>query len=155
VGRTLRLLDVDIFTVLKDTQYSSKIFGFRNRGQKLMKNETAASAKLQRWLYFSVSVALLPIFFNILGWIITQGFTVNFVKILGGGDLFLISTTLCAVALGELLEVAAIPRTIPAATTRALGAAYIIIIAISSFIYSFVSVGEFFLSGTMNVKQYI
>lgn len=118
-----------------------------------MKNDTAANAKLQRWLYFSVSVALLPIIFNILGWIITQGFTVDFVKILGDGDLFLISTTLCAVALGELLEVAAIPKTIPAATTRALGAAYIIIIAVSSFIYSFVSIGEFFSSGTRIVKH--
>jgi hypothetical protein len=54
--------------------------------------------KFLGWIMFSVLLALLPFLFGIIN-LISQGINVDIVGLFGRGELFLISTTLCA--LGE------------------------------------------------------
>lgn len=58
--------------------------------------------KLVRWLIFSVTVALLPIMFNYL-LLLTNGQTPTVTMIFYRGDILLISSTISAGAIGELI----------------------------------------------------
>ena len=96
--------------------------------------------RLTRWLVFSILFALFPFFFNMIDGILI-GSDVSTTSLFGNGQLFLISTTLCAVAVGELLGVSSTKSTIfgNIAATFASGFAILIILLAS---YCYASIGK-------------
>jgi len=92
--------------------------------------------KLIRWILFSICFALLPFLFNFISEI-SRGANVSMVSLFGDGQLLLVSTTLCAVAVGELFGIASTKSII----THLAGGATIILISVTSFYYANVSVG--------------
>jgi hypothetical protein len=58
--------------------------------------------KVIRWLLFSVLIALLPLGFNAIS-LFTRGISVDLVNLVSRGELLLISTAICAAAVGELV----------------------------------------------------
>jgi hypothetical protein len=86
--------------------------------------------KLFSWLIFSVLLALLPFILGIIN-LSSRGINVDIVTLLGRGELLLISTTLCAIALGELFSIAKKSLVVQLA-----GGMSFIIISISSSLYA-------------------
>ncbi len=93
--------------------------------------------KLIRWLIFSVTFAMLPFVFKIGSGMI-RGFSFNWEFLLGNGELFIVSSTLCAVAVGELFGSSSKKTFLQII----LGGMGILIIALASFAYADVSFGK-------------
>ena len=93
--------------------------------------------KLVRWLIFSVTFAIIPFIFKIASGMI-RGIPFNWESLLGGGELFIVSSTLCAVAVGELFGSASKKNFLQII----LGGIGILIIALASFAYADVSFGK-------------
>jgi hypothetical protein len=102
-----------------------------------MKKTNVVIIKLIGWIVFSVCFAMLPFLFNLIN-DFSRGIDVTLVSLFGDGQLLLVSTTLCAVAVGELFGVASTKSI----ATHLLGGLTIILIAITSFYYANVSTGD-------------
>jgi hypothetical protein len=101
-----------------------------------------AYIKLTRWWIFSVLFALMPFLFKILIILSLEEHLskvnsfINFMMFLfGQGDLLLISTALCAVAIGEVFGV-----TTDSITKNVASGGSLILIAVASFYYAIISV---------------
>lgn len=59
--------------------------------------------RITKWLLFGVMCSLLPILIQIIQ-LLTRGQEIELIKILGHGQLFLISTAIAATGIGELVS---------------------------------------------------
>ncbi|MEM6635548.1 MAG: hypothetical protein AAF667_06615 [Pseudomonadota bacterium] len=57
--------------------------------------------KLSRWLIFSVAISLVPLIFAAIS-LASRGSSVELIAVIGNGELLIISTSMCAAAVGEL-----------------------------------------------------
>jgi hypothetical protein len=60
-------------------------------------------AKLARWMLFSVLFSLLPLTFNYLRLALDGGSLPSITPVIRGGELFLITASMCSVAIGDVI----------------------------------------------------
>lgn len=112
---------------------STHKFSIRD-GKKIL--TTTTIQKLLAWIIFSL-LTLFPFFLIIIKSNLT-GIDVDIVALFGHGELLLISTTLCAIALSELFGVAS-----KSLVVYLIGGISFFIILISSSLYASISLIEF------------
>jgi len=154
-GAVISILAVFNFVlILKYPPSAQPVIPTRGGDTSSQKDNTIGTIvkKIISWIIFSVIFAWLPFVFNILSRL-NRGEPITSDVLFGHGELYLISATLCAVAVGEVLSIA-VTRSISifqAMSIYTMIALYIAIIALASFGYASSLVGEQVISAALGL----